>query len=79
MPLGLPLGMPTFSVANIIGNILFSALGYVAYSYGKSMGNWRVRGQGAVLMAYSYVVTDTLWLYAIGAALAGWVWYTRND
>lgn len=75
----MPFGMPEFSVANIVGNLLFSALGYIAYSYGKSMGNWRVRIQGGVLLAYSYFVPDTVWLYAIGTALTVWVWFTRND
>lgn len=71
--------MPEFSFANILGNLLFSALGYVAYSYGKSMGNMRIRVQGAVLMCYSYAVPDTMWLYLIGTVLSAWVWFTRND
>lgn len=75
----MPFGMPSFSAANILGNLLFSAIGYVAYSYGKSMGNMRVRIQGGVLLAYSYFVADTLWLYAIGTALTAWIWLTRDN
>ncbi len=75
----MPFGMPNFTFANIMGNLLFSGIGYAAHSYGKSMGNIRVRMQGMVLMGYSYVVTDTLWLYAIGFALTGWIWFTRKD
>lgn len=75
----MPFGMPEFSAVNIIGNLLFSGIGYIAYSYGKKMDKTRVMIQGGVLMAYSYLVPDTLWLYVIGTALTAWVWATRND
>lgn len=75
----MPFGMPHFSAANIVGNLLFSSIGYVAYSYGRRMNNFRVAAQGGVLMAYSYIVSDTFWMYVIGAALTGWIWATRND
>lgn len=71
--------MGHFTAANIIGNILFSGIGYVAFVYGKKMGNYRVMIQGAVLMGYSYVVSDTLWMYLIGTGLTAWVYWTRND
>ena len=75
----MPFGLFQFSFANIIGNLLFSAIGYVAYSYGKKMDRTKTMITGVVLMGYSYVVSDTLWMYVIGAALTGWVWFTRND
>ncbi len=75
----MPFGMPSFSYANIIGNLLFSAIGYVAYSYGKKMDNTRIMIQGGVLLSYSYVVSDTVWMYVIGTGLTAWVWFTRND
>ena len=67
-----------FSLANIIGNILFSGIGYVAFMYGKRMGNTRVMIQGGVLMGYSYVVPDTFWMYAIGTGLTAWIALTRD-
>ena len=75
----MPIGLPHFSIANIIGNVLFSGIGYVAYSYGKRMDNMRIMVQGGVLMGYSYMVPSTLWMYLIGTGLTGWVWMTRND
>lgn len=75
----MPFGMPSFSTANVIGNLLFSAIGYVAYSYGKKMDRTRVMLTGVVLMGYSYVVSDTLWMYAIGTALTAYAWITRAD
>lgn len=75
----MPFGALQFSFAAILGNLLFSAIGYVAYSYGRKMDKTRVMVAGVVLMAYSYVVSDTLWMYAIGSVLTAYVWITRND
>ncbi len=75
----MPFGMPSFSAVNIIGNLLFSGIGYIAYSYGKKMDKTRVMIQGVVLMGYSYVISDTLWMYVIGTALTAWTWAGRND
>lgn len=75
----MPFGFPRISAANIIGNLLFSGIGYVAYSYGKKMDRTKVMIQGGVLMAYSYVVSDTFWMYVVGTALTAWVWTARHD
>ncbi len=71
--------MGHFTPANIIGNLLFSSIGYVAFTYGRRMENTRVTIQGGVLMAYSYVVSETAWMYGIGIALTAWIWFTRHD
>jgi hypothetical protein len=34
--------------------------------------------KGGVLMGYSYVVPDTLWMYMIGTGLTVWLWLTRH-
>ncbi len=70
--------MPRFSAANIIGNLIFSSIGYVAYSYGRKMEKTQVMIQGGVLLGYSYFVPDTFWLYTIGVALTVWIWITRD-
>ena len=74
----MPISMPNISLANIVGNLLFSAAGYVAFMYGKRMGSPRQMIQGGVLMGYSYFVPDTAWLYGAGLALSAWVWFTRD-
>ena len=71
--------MPEFSAANIIGNLLFSGLGYIAYSYGKKMDKTRVmypgrRPDGLFVFRSRHGLVG-----AIGTALTGWVWATRND
>ena len=70
--------MGHFTAANIIGNVLFSGIGYVAFMYGKRMDKPRVMIQGGVLMGYSYVVSETLWMYAIGFGLTAWIFMTRE-
>jgi hypothetical protein len=74
----MPIGLPSFTLANIVGNVLFSGIGYVAFSYGKKMDNMSMMIKGGVLMGYSYVVPGTLWMYLIGTALTAWVWTTRD-
>ncbi len=76
--MAMPLGLPHFSAYNIIGNLLFSGIGYVAFSYGKKMDKLQVMILGGVLMSYSYIVSDTVWMYVIGTALTAWVWSARN-
>lgn len=71
--------MGHFTLASFFGNMIFSGIGYVAFMYGKKVGNMRVMVQGGILMGYSYVVSNTLWMYLIGTGLTGWVYWTRND
>ena len=75
----MPIGMPSFTFANIIGNVLFSGIGYVVFMYGKKMDRPSLMIKGGVLMAYSYIVSDTFWMYVIGTVLSIWVWFTRFD
>lgn len=75
----MPFGLPSFSAANILGSLLFSAIGYVAYSYGKRLDKTKVMIQGGVLMGFSYFVSDTVWMYVVGTALTAWAWSSRHD
>jgi hypothetical protein len=55
------------SAANLIGNLLFSSIGFVGFIYGKRMNLWKLMLCGLALMIYPYFVADTLMMYAIGA------------
>ncbi len=57
------------TMSNIVGNILFGSVGFVAFVYGKKMTNFRPMMVGLVLMVYPYFITNTIWMYAIGALL----------
>lgn len=70
------MGLELPSMAYIVGAILFSSVGYVAWRYGRKRQLTRVKWLGVALMLYSYVAFETWILYAIGAALcvALYVW-----
>jgi hypothetical protein len=55
---------------NLIGGVLFGAVGFVAFVHGKRQMLPRVMALGALLMVYPYFVSNTAALYFIGAVLS---------
>jgi hypothetical protein len=53
----------------LLGSILFGAVGFVAFVYGKKMALWKPMVIGITLMTYPYFVPQTWLIYAIGCAL----------
>ena len=53
----------------MIGNIIFSGVGFVAFVYGKKLGGFKPMAIGLGLMVYPYFITNTVWMYVIGVAL----------
>lgn len=72
------LAIPTFSGALLVGNLLFSSVGFVAFIYGKRMNVWRPMLIGLALMAYPYFIYDTLVLFGIGAVLCASLFLFRE-
>jgi len=66
------------SFANIIGGILFSGIGYVAFMYGKKTMNVQLMMVGGALMLYCMFVSETLWLYVAGVGLTVAAYFARN-
>jgi hypothetical protein len=64
------LGFTLPSTAYIIGCIIFSIVGFIAYRYGKKTAQPITKWLGVVLMFYPYVISDTLMLYIVGASLS---------
>ncbi|MDQ2824220.1 MAG: hypothetical protein M3R29_02105 [Verrucomicrobiota bacterium] len=56
------------SAANLIGNLLFSSVGFVAFIYGKRLNLWKPMLCGIALMVYPYFIVNTVIMYAIGVA-----------
>ncbi len=54
--------------ANIFGGLLFSGIGFVAFTYGKKNQSVRHMALGGALMVYCYF-TPTILTYAIGVIL----------
>ncbi|HEY4136946.1 MAG TPA: hypothetical protein VGN65_00720 [Casimicrobiaceae bacterium] len=57
------------SPAAFVGSLLFGAIGFIAFVYGRKMALWKPMVLGVVLMAYPYVVPETWLIYDIGCAL----------
>jgi hypothetical protein len=61
----------------LFGAVIFSAVGFVAWRYGKSMGRPVTQWLGVALMFYPYLVPNTGALYAVGTALCAALYYYR--
>jgi hypothetical protein len=72
------LGFTLPTPAYLIGMLLFSLIGFAAFRYGGKRSNPPVRWIGLALMLYPYVVSDTLLLYVVGAALCGAIYWFRH-
>ncbi|MDE2291321.1 MAG: hypothetical protein KGL53_04495 [Elusimicrobia bacterium] len=67
----------SFSFANILGSIIFSGVGFVAFRYGRQMGNLRTMVIGGALLGYSYFMSSTFWTYAVGLGLTALLFADR--
>jgi hypothetical protein len=66
------------SPANLVGSLLFGAVGLVAFIYGKRMVLYRPMLIGIVLMVYPYFVPQTWLIYAIGCVLCLMLYHFRS-
>jgi hypothetical protein len=66
------------SAASLIGNFLFSAIGFVAFVRGKRMHMWKLMIGGLVLMIFPYFVADTVLMYLIGTTTAATLFFGRT-
>ena len=57
------------SVSSLFSGIIFGAIGFSAFIYGKKEGEWKPMVIGAVLMIFPYFVADTVTQYILGAIL----------
>ena len=77
MNIGGLLGNLTF--ANIVGGLIFSSIGFAAFTIGKRMANFHLMVLGGALMLYCFFITETLWVYVVGSVLTVLAWNARND
>ena len=67
-----------FSVWSLVGNILFSSIGFIAFVYGKKNAEFRPMIIGGLLMAYPYFIGSTVAMYAVGAGLMAALYFFRE-
>ncbi|MDQ2659638.1 MAG: hypothetical protein M3Y03_04385 [Verrucomicrobiota bacterium] len=72
------LAIPSFSGAEIVANLLFGSVGFVAFVYGKRMHVWKTMFLGLALMVYTYFVSNTVLLFGIGVVLTGCLFVFRD-
>jgi len=72
------LGLELPSPAYILGAIVFGLVGIGAFRYGRKGGKPRTLWLGVALMFYPYLISGTLWLYLVGVALCGGIWYDHR-
>lgn len=62
---------------NLLGNLVFSGVGFVAFMYGKKQGEFRTMLIGGLLMVYAYFTPTALLTWLVGAGLTGYLWFGR--
>lgn len=67
-----------FSAAKIIAWIIFGAVGFAAFVYGKKERSFKPLVVGIALMGYPYFVNGTFWLYAAGVGLCLVLYFWRD-
>ncbi|MGD0336010.1 MAG: hypothetical protein ABSB18_02760 [Candidatus Omnitrophota bacterium] len=75
------IGLPQagdFSAAKIFVCIIFGAIGFVAFVYGKKNGFFRPMIIGLALMAYPYFISGTFFLYLAGIGLTAALYFWRE-
>ncbi|HNX68645.1 MAG TPA: hypothetical protein PLL75_05920 [Candidatus Omnitrophota bacterium] len=57
------------SASNILAGVVFGAIGFGAFIYGKKQSDLKVLMNGIILMVYPYFVTNAVALWSIGGVL----------
>ncbi len=64
---------------NLIGGIIFGAIGFSAFMYGKKISGWKAMILGVVLMVFPYAVQNTVGLYCVGTLLTAALFIFRDE
>jgi hypothetical protein len=70
--------MVSLGFANLFAGLIFGAIGFVAFIYGKRMNLWQPMFLGIALMVFPYFVEATIWLYAIGIVGTASLFFLRD-
>jgi hypothetical protein len=67
-----------FAPENLVAYIVFGAIGFCAFIYGKRTAKIGPLVLGLLLSIYPYFVSDTWLLYGIGIALTAGLFYWKE-
>ena len=62
----------------LFAGILFSAIGFAAFLYGRKQAKWAPMVFGAALVLITFVIPDTLLLWVAGVALCAALFWFRE-
>ena len=68
----------TWTAANLLGQILFGAIGMGAFVYGKKQSSFKAMLLGIILTIYPYFVPETWMIYAVGGLLTSCLFLFRD-
>ena len=68
-------GIELPTAAYLIGVVVFSVIGLVAFHLGRKRKRRAVMWIGVAQMLYPYVVWETVWMYVVGVALSAAAWW----
>jgi hypothetical protein len=71
------LGFTLPSPAYIAGALVFGLIGFAAWRFGRKQERPVTKWIGVALMLYPYLVSNTVWMFVVGAALCAGLWYDR--
>ncbi len=75
------IGLPQagdFSAAKIFAWVIFGAIGFAVFMYGKKNKSFRPMIIGFALMVYPYLISGTFFLYFVGIALTAVLYFWRE-
>ena len=68
----------SFDLSGLLASLIFGAIGFIAFVYGKKNAAWKPMVIGIVLMGYPYCVSGPLMLYGIGIGLTALLYFWRD-
>ncbi len=68
----------SFSPASLFGGIIFGAIGFAGFMYGKKQASAKPMIIGILLMAFPYFVVRPIPLYALGVVLTAALFIFRD-
>lgn len=67
-----------FSMWGLMGSLIFGAVGFVAFVYGKKNASYKPMILGILLMGYPYFVRSTVMMYLVGGGLTAALYFLRD-
>lgn len=64
--------------SNLLWSLLFGAIGFVYFSYGKKRKRMAALVAGVILVVFPYVVSNVVLMVIIGAAVMSLPWLVRK-